>query len=287
MPRKKIYHTREEKRLANNAKAKRWRDKNPMFIGEQREAKKRQDVESRARELREKRQRALKKMQNEAGEIHRTTRDVDSALFTTDSSIDTAASPGPSSSFTTTPTVAVSTKSPTPEPTNAMPNSPTLFTPGLCTANPMVPSHMPPPTDTTSPVLSTTHSEIQRLFDEACWRYKKFSQGFPNIDVKVAYLEELYQRFRTPIPGEGYWDRDEFFGQTLPPYSRLQAHLRTIETQLLNSYGRIEEWRKVCCFVDDVSDLVAWIEDLYNWGESIIEMDWAHSDKELKYRKWA
>ncbi|KAJ8091863.1 hypothetical protein PM082_021099 [Marasmius tenuissimus] len=39
MPRKHLYHTREEQRLANNVKAKRWRDKNSHYIKQQQQAK--------------------------------------------------------------------------------------------------------------------------------------------------------------------------------------------------------------------------------------------------------
>ncbi|KAL0573147.1 hypothetical protein V5O48_008813 [Marasmius crinis-equi] len=60
MPRKRLYHTREQQRLANNAKAKRWRDKNVEFVRTQREQKKRLEEQLRAQELRAKRQSARK-----------------------------------------------------------------------------------------------------------------------------------------------------------------------------------------------------------------------------------
>ncbi|KAL0563486.1 hypothetical protein V5O48_018581 [Marasmius crinis-equi] len=71
MPRKKLYRTREQQRLANNAKAKRWRDKNVEFLKRQREERKREEEELRAQELREKRQRAKgrEKVTNEAKEL--------------------------------------------------------------------------------------------------------------------------------------------------------------------------------------------------------------------------
>ncbi|KAL0572367.1 hypothetical protein V5O48_009602 [Marasmius crinis-equi] len=57
MPRKRLYHTHEEQRLANNAKAKRWRDKNSEFIKRQRRDKRQAEEERRVQELQRKKER--------------------------------------------------------------------------------------------------------------------------------------------------------------------------------------------------------------------------------------
>ncbi|KAL0566892.1 hypothetical protein V5O48_015104 [Marasmius crinis-equi] len=74
MPRKRIYHTREQQRQANNAKAKKWRDKNVEFVKSWREEKKQEwkamrtyetsqhaITPDRAQELRDKCQKAMKR----------------------------------------------------------------------------------------------------------------------------------------------------------------------------------------------------------------------------------
>ncbi|KAJ8089560.1 hypothetical protein PM082_014816 [Marasmius tenuissimus] len=52
MPRKKLYLTQEQRRLANNAKAKRWRDNHPDIIRARRQDKRRTEEAARAQELR-------------------------------------------------------------------------------------------------------------------------------------------------------------------------------------------------------------------------------------------
>ncbi|KAL0060455.1 hypothetical protein AAF712_012738 [Marasmius tenuissimus] len=60
MPRKKLYHTQEQQRLANNAKAKKWRDSHSNIIRARRQDKRRADEAARVKELCKKR-RELKK----------------------------------------------------------------------------------------------------------------------------------------------------------------------------------------------------------------------------------
>ncbi|KAK1230331.1 hypothetical protein PQX77_006586 [Marasmius sp. AFHP31] len=255
MPRKRIYHSPEERRLANNAKAKRWRDRNLDFIKEQREAKKKQEQEARIQEIRRKRQRALKRAEKEAGRqpilrppVPPTSTYSFGGAATTVASI--AALPS-------------STPPPAPSPT---------------TSNVTCPS---PSSPTTSNAISTS----SLLFEEASIRYTVFTRSFRDTAAKVSYLEEMYQTFRTPIAGEGYWIPDEFFGPALLPFRQIQVHLTRIEKQILASDGKTEEWRQVGCFIDDVSNMIDWIEDLQYWSDSIIEMDLAHRDRELKYRR--
>ncbi|KAK1223433.1 hypothetical protein PQX77_013692 [Marasmius sp. AFHP31] len=138
-----------------------------------------------------------------------------------------------------------------------------------------------PPSATTSNATSTS----SLLFEEACIRYTVYTRSFRDTTAKVSYLEDMYQTFRTPVAGEGYWIPDEFFGPALLPFRQIQVHLIRIEKQILASDGKTEEWRQVGCFIDDVSNMIDWIEDLQYWSDSIIEMDLAHRDRELKYRR--
>ncbi|KAL0566607.1 hypothetical protein V5O48_015402 [Marasmius crinis-equi] len=72
MPRKKIYRTREQQRLANNAKAKRWRDKNSDFLKRQREEVKQAEERARVKELR------IKQAKHKGKHVH-LTKDSDEA----------------------------------------------------------------------------------------------------------------------------------------------------------------------------------------------------------------
>ncbi|KAL0569178.1 hypothetical protein V5O48_012793 [Marasmius crinis-equi] len=77
MPRKKLYHNREQRRLANNAKAKRWRDKNVDFLRTQREERKREEEELRAQELRDKRLRAMKRKKEKDSKHHDEAKELE------------------------------------------------------------------------------------------------------------------------------------------------------------------------------------------------------------------
>ncbi|KAL0566198.1 hypothetical protein V5O48_015819 [Marasmius crinis-equi] len=76
MPRKRLYHTKEEQRLANNTKAKRWREKNRNVIRERRQEKQQalEEERARARRIQRKKERILK--EREEREKERAVRET-------------------------------------------------------------------------------------------------------------------------------------------------------------------------------------------------------------------
>ncbi|KAJ8073824.1 hypothetical protein PM082_012102 [Marasmius tenuissimus] len=76
MPRKRLYHTREEQRLANNVKAKRWRDNH--YIKQQQQAKLKAKQEERARDERRRQKKERRKQEKEKAERERLKRNDES-----------------------------------------------------------------------------------------------------------------------------------------------------------------------------------------------------------------
>ncbi|KAJ8085379.1 hypothetical protein AAF712_011093 [Marasmius tenuissimus] len=187
MARKRLYHTREQQRTANNLAAKRYRDKHPELLQQRRQAKVAEEEESRLQELR----------------MKRTNR--------------------------------VSSSS----------------------------SHKAMHSGNLGPLSSIQGSKTQK-YAATLKTVRKLHAKFTDIvnNNRAFFVEEIYQKFITPVPFEGYLP-PSFLDESQDQFHDMSNTVKNYQRHILYYEGPSPEWKELDEIRGEIDDVIRWIDNIY------------------------